>query len=210
MDVCRDLYFAEPGAAPPARWAKAFPDGVCADGPIPASHGGPRRIWIPAHRKDWAARLRAHLDAYPDDLVVVLSDAPEATECAHALDLGARGYCHALATPAMLGEVATVLAHGGLWVGPELMAALTRAASRLLPATVAPPALAKQLSAREREVVAALVEGLSNKEIAARLAISERTVKAHLSLIFEIFGVRDRVQLLVRLAQIQAHEALAS
>lgn len=205
-----DIYLAEAGAVPPARWLKAFPEGICTDGVIPAGTGGPRRIWIASHRKDWASLLRAHLDACPGDLAVVLADTPDATECARALDLGARGYCHALATPALLGEVATVLAHGGLWVGPELMSALTRAASRLLPATAPLPEPTRQLTARERDVLAALVQGLSNKEIATRLAISERTVKAHLSLIFERFGVRDRVQLLVKLAQLQTQEVPAS
>ena len=54
------------------------------------------------------------------------------------------------------------------------------------------------LSGREKEVVAALSEGLSNREIGARLYISEDTVKRHLSHIFKKLGVHDRVGLLLQ------------
>ena len=50
------------------------------------------------------------------------------------------------------------------------------------------------LSAREREVLALLVEGMPNKLIARRLEISEKTVKAHLTRIFRVLDVTDRTQ----------------
>ena len=55
-------------------------------------------------------------------------------------------------------------------------------------------AFGPQLSAREEEVLALLAEGLPNKLIARRLEISERTVKGHLTRIFERIGVTDRTQ----------------
>ena len=56
------------------------------------------------------------------------------------------------------------------------------------------------MTGRETEVILALKQGRSNKEIARELAISERTVKAHLSNLFQKFGVEDRLQLLIKLA----------
>jgi len=56
------------------------------------------------------------------------------------------------------------------------------------------------LSMRELEVARAVSEGLTNKEVAWRLGITERTVKAHLGAVFDKFGVRDRLQLALRLA----------
>jgi DNA-binding NarL/FixJ family response regulator len=50
------------------------------------------------------------------------------------------------------------------------------------------------LSAREREVLALVAEGLPNKQIARRLDISEKTVKAHLTSVFQQIGVTDRTQ----------------
>ncbi len=56
------------------------------------------------------------------------------------------------------------------------------------------------LSAREAQVARTVLAGRSNKEVAAQLFISERTVKAHLGAVFEKLGVRDRLQLVLRLA----------
>jgi RNA polymerase sigma factor (sigma-70 family) len=60
-------------------------------------------------------------------------------------------------------------------------------------------ALLASLTERERGVAEAVASGLSNKEVARRLGITERTVKAHLSSAFRKLGVRDRMQLVVRL-----------
>ena len=56
------------------------------------------------------------------------------------------------------------------------------------------PAPGRQLSGREREVLALLATGLANKQIARRLGITERTVKAHLTSVFQQLGVTDRTQ----------------
>jgi DNA-binding NarL/FixJ family response regulator len=53
---------------------------------------------------------------------------------------------------------------------------------------------AAALTPREREVLALVAEGLPNKLIARRLEISEKTVKAHLTRVFEQIGVSDRTQ----------------
>jgi DNA-binding NarL/FixJ family response regulator len=50
------------------------------------------------------------------------------------------------------------------------------------------------LSQREREVLTLVTEGLANKQVARRLGISERTVKAHLTNVFQRIKVTDRVQ----------------
>ena len=68
-----------------------------------------------------------------------------------------------------------------------------RAARTVLTARAEPDPL-EELSAREREVLGLLLEGLPNKLIARRLEITEKTVKSHLTRIFREIGVTDRTQ----------------
>ena len=80
----------------------------------------------------------------------------------------------------------------------DLLEAIRRAAAGKLSFDVRPAAGAAHLSPREREVIAAVVEGLSNDEIAARLGISARTVESHLRRLFERHGVASRTELATR------------
>ena len=84
-------------------------------------------------------------------------------------------------------------------VGPALMARLLRALGARLTRAAPRADVLDGLSAREREVAEAVAQGLSNKEIALRLALTERTVKAHLAAVFDKLGVRDRLQLVVKI-----------
>jgi len=179
------------------RWLEAFPDALITSAKPDLGTDG-AFVGLSAELPDWRTRLAA-LAATAGCDVVLLSLQPDDGEALAAFELGARGYAHALATPEMLREVDAVVAHGGLWVGPALMARLLRALGTR-PTRAAPGAdVLDGLSAREREVAEAVADGLSNKEIALRLALTERTVKAHLAAVFDKLGVRDRLQLVVKI-----------
>jgi len=190
-------HFITPDGVLQARWQEAFPEALASVGDtLVADSGG--IAWLLTTLPDWRAVLARQLASQPAVPCVVLDPQPEERHALLALDAGARGYCHAQATSAQLREVALVVCHGGLWIGPELMSRVVGAARRALP----PPADAGDerfgmLSPRELEVARAVADGLSNKEAALRLGITERTVKAHLGAAFEKLGVRDRLQLVL-------------
>jgi DNA-binding NarL/FixJ family response regulator len=80
----------------------------------------------------------------------------------------------------------------------DLLDAIRRAAEGKLSFDVRPTNGAAHLSPREREVVAAVVDGLSNDEIAGRLGISSKTVESHLRRLFERHAVASRTELAMR------------
>lgn len=195
--------FIAAGDSTMARWRDAFPDAVCCTPEVTHAAVPPADIvWLSAALPDWQARLTRLTGAPATPSVVVLSPQPTQDEALLALDCGAQGYCHAYAAPLLLREIAVVVSHGGLWIGPELMGRVIGAFRKSLPAEPAQAAadVLIRLSPREQEVARAVAAGHSNKEIARLLGITERTVKAHLGTVFEKLGVRDRLQLALRVS----------
>jgi DNA-binding NarL/FixJ family response regulator len=132
--------------------------------------------------------------------VVVLADEPDDSLVTQVLSFGASGCCNTHAAPEVLRQVALVVENGGLWVGQHLLQQLLASTSRTLKATTRAPRVdwSSLLSEREVQVARLVAGGASNKEIAAQLSITERTVKAHLSAVFEKLELRDRLQLSLR------------
>lgn len=198
-------------AQAPQRWRQAFVSGQELDWPAlqvrcaEIQAGGAERamVWIGTSDPHWAERVASLAGPKGGCQVVVLTPTMQDDEALRALELGARGYGHVYSVPQLLREIALVVSHGGLWPGPGLVDRMVAATSRLLAAGRPPEAPApdlSMLSAREAEVARAVAAGQSNKEVAGKLGISERTVKAHLGAIFEKLGVRDRLQLVLYLS----------
>ncbi len=115
-----------------------------------------------------------------------------------ALRAGASGFLLKDAGPAQLVDAVRTVAAGESLLAPAVTQALLgRFAERLLPTPADDdPALAS-LTPREREVLIAVADGLSNAEIADRLFISHETVKTYVSRILLKLDLRDRVQAVV-------------
>ena len=98
---------------------------------------------------------------------------------------------------------------GGLWIGEPLMQRLIGATSRIQAASREDGGeeWSKNLTEREKEVASTLAKGASNKEIASALGITERTVKAHITAIFEKLQVRDRLQLSLIVNRLTSRQA---
>ena len=114
-----------------------------------------------------------------------------------ALRAGASGFLLKDTRPADLVEAIRVVAGGEALLAPT---ATRRLLDRFLATDLTPSAPAgslDELTDREREVLKLLARGASNAEIAARLTVTEATVKTHVSAILRKLGVRDRVQAVV-------------
>jgi DNA-binding NarL/FixJ family response regulator len=135
---------------------------------------------------DGVAATRRILAEHAEVKVVVLTTFADQRRILDALDAGASGYLLKDASPdEILSAIRSVVA-GGAPLDPK--------AARVLLDAQRAPKPERRLSAREREVLALLATGLANKQIARRLGITERTVKAHLTSIFQQLGVTDRTQ----------------
>jgi DNA-binding NarL/FixJ family response regulator len=128
-------------------------------------------------------RLAAEL---PEVRTVVLTSFSDQPRILDALDAGAIGYLLKDADPDELARGIRTAARGESPLAPKAASALVALRERRRPAA--------QLTDREREILALVAEGLPNKLIARRLHITERTVKGHLTRIFERIGVTDRTQ----------------
>ena len=128
------------------------------------------------------ARMR---EADPDLSIVVLTAFSDRQRILAALDAGALGYLLKDAEPDELFTGIRAAARGESPLAPKAAQAVLadRAEQRSV-----------ELTKREREVLELVAEGMSNKLIARRLEISEKTVKAHLTRVYEQIGVTDRTQ----------------
>jgi DNA-binding NarL/FixJ family response regulator len=119
--------------------------------------------------------------------VLVLTSYSDAERIVGALDAGALGYLLKDAEPEEVLRGIRSVARGESPLNP-------RAARELLGARRTTSSSAAELTPRESEVLGLVRQGLANKQIARRLGISERTVKAHLTSTFQRIGVVDRTQ----------------
>lgn len=112
------------------------------------------------------------------------------------LRLGVKGVLSYGQAQRELPRAAAELAGGGHWIPRELLTGFIEA---ILPELHGSEALNPgiEISRRERDVLDLLLENLSNKEIAAKLFVSERTVKFHVSNLLSKFGVQRRTELIV-------------
>lgn len=157
-------------------------------------------VWLMTDAATWPQLTTAL--AQKGATVVVMSLTPSEAEAMQALQAGARGYLHALTPAELLQQAALVTANQGIWVPAELLGKVLGGVFTRLGGeeSLAPDTFAS-LTERERAVALAVMEGRSNKEVARQLDITERTVKAHLSAIYRKLGVRDRMQLVLKMAK---------
>ena len=152
-------------------------------------------------RQEWLVNTISLIQKkYKNANIVVLANAPNQAEALHALSLGVVAYAHAYSPAKILLEIKTVVCNGGVWIGQDLLKRLIEVSTNLAGNQAAQvDKHLHLLTKREKQVAIEAAKGLSNKEIARILSITERTVKAHLSSTFERLGAKDRLHLALML-----------
>jgi len=153
--------------------AKLLPDVILMDMVMPDMNG--------------ATATRAIRQQFPEVQVIALTSFKEEELVKSALEAGAIGY---LLKDVSADELVRAIrsAHAGrATLSPEAAQALVHAASQ-------PPALGYDLTEREREVLALMIEGWNNTQIAGKLTVSPSTIKSHVSNILSKLGVASRTE----------------
>ncbi|MDE2441027.1 MAG: response regulator transcription factor [Betaproteobacteria bacterium] len=200
--------FVDRDVTPVSTWLLAFPQARVMRrerlASLPA--GEPVILWVRYRAGEALESVLPAVALEPWQLLVLLADEPDENVIVDALARGASGCCNTHAAAEVLQQVALVVENGGLWVGQSLLRRLVGGTSRALAARSERPQRvdwATVLSEREVQVARLVAGGGSNREVAEQLSITERTVKAHLSAIFEKLGLRDRLQLSLRINGVQ-------
>ena len=149
-----------------------------------------------AARQATGALLTNILERFSDARLIVVGDAINETNSFSLLRLGVKGILTYSEARDQLARALPLVSNGGFWVPRSVLSAfvdsiLTNQGRRLKTDSVT------NLSRREQEVLDSLLENLSNKEIASKLNIAERTVKFHVSNLLNKFGVRRRADLIL-------------
>jgi two-component system nitrate/nitrite response regulator NarL len=131
--------------------------------------------------------------------MIALTSIPDEREEVLVLESGARGYCNSDIDPILLKKAVQMVQKGEIWVGRSMISTLVKKLllrnQNLQQSSRIKAVQLKSLTPREREVASLVGGGASNKEIASQLRISEATVKAHMTEIFQRLGISDRLQL---------------
>jgi two-component system, NarL family, nitrate/nitrite response regulator NarL len=133
------------------------------------------------------------LDRRPDQKIVILTVSEASEDVIKALNDGARGYVLKGVGSRALAEILRIVASGENYVTPTLSARLLSTLS----AGPASPSKAEPidgLTNREGEILSLVAAGLSNKRIALRIGLHEKTVKHHLTRIFLKLNVSNRTE----------------
>jgi DNA-binding NarL/FixJ family response regulator len=138
-------------------------------------------------RCDGVEATRRLREESPDVKVIVLTTYADDRSVLDALRAGARGFLTKDAGADEIERAIEAVVRGEAAIDPAVQ-------HHLVEAVAGAPELPNGLTPREAEVLGLIAEGLSNAEIAARLVVSEATVKSHINHLFTKAGLRDRAQ----------------
>ncbi|MBN2647865.1 MAG: response regulator transcription factor [Thiotrichales bacterium] len=128
--------------------------------------------------------------------VIALSNTPNDPEGIRLFQNGVRGYANTFSAKQRIEQIVATVKSDSVWLGPSIMQAIFQS---LLKGQTPKDYWKQSLTEREIEVTERVLQSKSNREIAAELGITERTVKAHLRNVFEKLEVTDRLSLVLKI-----------
>ena len=131
---------------------------------------------------------------FPQANILLLSDVPNFQEGVAMLRMGVKGYANSYLNSSHLTHAMDVVSDGNVWLYPQFLDILIKETYLPQKEKKENPRLSL-LSKREMEVALYVAQGLNNNEIAERAQITIRTVKAHITAIFEKLQITDRLSL---------------
>lgn len=138
---------------------------------------------------------------FPGIKIVALTTFSSERVIVPMLSAGAAGFLVKDTSPDRILDAARLAHEGGYVLSPRVAKELVSSVKQNEPAAARAFGRDEELTERELEVVTLLAQGMSNAEIAAAMFVSEATVKSHLGRITAKWGVRDRIQVLIRATQ---------
>jgi two-component system nitrate/nitrite response regulator NarL len=143
---------------------------------------------------DGLETLERFRHAVPEVPVIVLSGDQDPRHIRAAIDLGAVGFIPKSHTSELMIAALRFVLAGGIYLPPNILDDDINGAQLSVDSAATVALAFARLSPRQQEVAQLLLQGGSNKAIARRLNLSEGTVKAHVSAIFQVIGAKTRVE----------------
>lgn len=138
----------------------------------------------------WEDGLRELRKAAPEARVVILSASDENKNVKKALELGVAGYISKRMDTKVLNSALKLIIDGGTYLPPSIMEAGNAG-------VLGRRTNGKRLTARQSEVLSYVAEGMSNKQIAYEMGVSEATVKLHINALLRAIGATNRTQAVI-------------
>lgn len=175
-------------------WKTAFPNIELQNkSVIPSNLDNHQVVWIVSQIPEWQDLVLKATSA--GKLVIVLSRKTSDNEFKLAFQAGARGYLEALSNPQILQTVYKSVKAGALWIPENLINKMIHSISPKIESGHSPDL--EVLTATEKRVAEKVALGDSNSEVANELNVCERTIKSHLTSIYQKLNVRDRMHLML-------------
>ncbi|UQB41516.1 response regulator transcription factor [Thiomicrospira microaerophila] len=187
-----NLIFTQHGFISP-RWEKAFNNLKLVTEQTPNIDIPPDcLIWVLTDSPNWIEDCKKYTTN--QHRVMVLTHRPNTAELKNALQAGARGYLNSLSNTDLLTKAASAVKDGAIWIPSGLVDELIHLIAQHN-TNSGKQDFSALLTPRELEIAKLVGQGMNNKTVAQTLNITERTVKSHLTHVFEKLAVKNRLQL---------------